>query len=99
MQIVAPANKKKLVAFQGNRGAYSEAASRRFFGKDVGTLPCHSFDDVFDKVRNGDVSALPHLPRPALSLARVIPGRPRTGVPRDGVRSGLVVGQFTNDSG
>ena len=57
MQIVASANKKKLVAFQGNRGAYSEAASRRFFGKDVGTLPCHSFDDVFDKVRNGDVSA------------------------------------------
>ena len=57
MQNVTPGNKKQLVAFQGSKGAYSEAASRRFFGKDVGTLPCHSFDEVFKKVRNGDVSA------------------------------------------
>lgn len=39
-----------VVAFQGERGAFSELAARRFFDQDVVVLPCHSFKDTFDAV-------------------------------------------------
>ncbi len=39
-----------VVAFQGERGAFSELAARRFFPEDVRVLPCHSFKDTFDAV-------------------------------------------------
>ncbi len=48
---------KRIVGFQGNRGAYSEAASRSFFGKSVKTLPCHSFDEVFERIIKKEVTA------------------------------------------
>jgi len=35
------------VAFQGEAGAYSEAAALAFFGSQVETIACHNFDDVF----------------------------------------------------
>ncbi|MCI0723471.1 MAG: prephenate dehydratase [Acidobacteria bacterium] len=38
------------VAFQGERGAYSEIAARLFFGKAIELLPCESFDLVFKSV-------------------------------------------------
>jgi prephenate dehydratase len=46
-----------LVAFQGERGAYSEIAARRFFGNGVSLLPCESFDMVFNRVESGRVHA------------------------------------------
>ncbi len=40
------------VAFQGEPGAYSEEACRRYFGQ-VETVPCESFDDIFAAVVAG----------------------------------------------
>jgi prephenate dehydratase len=38
------------LAYQGEPGAYSEAAALVFGGDQIETLPCKSFDDVFDAV-------------------------------------------------
>ncbi len=38
------------VSFQGEPGAYSEQAVFNYFGKDVETVPCESFDVMFDSV-------------------------------------------------
>ena len=42
------------VAFQGERGAYSEEAIYQFFGAEVETLPCRSFEEVFEAVESGE---------------------------------------------
>ena len=42
-----------IVAFQGERGAFSELATRRFFSEDVKVLPSHSFKDAFDAISSG----------------------------------------------
>jgi prephenate dehydratase len=41
------------VAFQGERGAFSEAAARKLLGASIDVLPCRTFDDVFAAVRSG----------------------------------------------
>ncbi len=41
------------VAFQGEPGAYSEAALFEHYGSNVQSLPCLSFDDVFEAVNTG----------------------------------------------
>jgi prephenate dehydratase len=41
------------VAFQGERGAFSEIASKKFFTGNITTLPSFSFEDVFIKVKKG----------------------------------------------
>ncbi|MFB3888505.1 MAG: prephenate dehydratase [Candidatus Bathyarchaeia archaeon] len=38
------------VAFQGERGAYSETAVFKFFGADTEVKPCRDFKDVFEAV-------------------------------------------------
>ncbi len=43
------------VAFQGERGAFSEIASMKYFGDGVSVSPSFSFEDVFIKVKNGSV--------------------------------------------
>jgi len=38
------------VAFQGIAGAYSEEAIRQYYGPEVTTVPCETFEDVFRSV-------------------------------------------------
>jgi prephenate dehydratase len=42
------------VAFQGERGAFSEEAARRFFGRDVEVDPCETFAETFARVASGE---------------------------------------------
>jgi prephenate dehydratase len=46
-------SKQKVVAFQGEHGAFSEEAIRQHFGPEVETLPCRSFEDIFAAVDDG----------------------------------------------
>jgi prephenate dehydratase len=49
------------VSFQGERGAYSEAAAISFFGNEIETIPCSTFADALKNTENGasDYSILP----------------------------------------
>ena len=53
--------RKKRVAFQGERGAFSEMAAVRFFGNSIDLLTCKSFQQVCQKVtdREADYGILP----------------------------------------
>lgn len=42
------------VAFQGEPGAFSEEAAYKYFGFEITTKPCESFDEVFNAVEKGD---------------------------------------------
>lgn len=44
------------IAFQGERGAFSEIASKKLFGENIFISPSFSFDEVFQKVKNGEVN-------------------------------------------
>lgn len=50
-----------IVAFQGEEGAYSQAAIYEAFNEQVETLPCHTFEGIFEAVESGqaDFGALP----------------------------------------
>jgi len=43
------------VAFQGERGAYSEGAAVALLGESVDAVPCESFEDVFVALAGGEV--------------------------------------------
>ena len=51
----------KHVSFQGERGAYSEAASISFFRNEIDTVPCSTFADALKNTENGssDYTVLP----------------------------------------
>jgi prephenate dehydratase len=40
----------KPVAFQGAHYAFSEMAARQFFGNEINSLPCRTFEEVFETV-------------------------------------------------
>lgn len=47
---------EQLVAFQGEPGAYSQLAALEYFGPDTVTLPCKSFEEVFEAAQSGQAS-------------------------------------------
>lgn len=51
-----PKRTKTLVAFQGEPGAFSHAAARKFFTPQVNILPRPYFDEVFKAVKEGRAS-------------------------------------------
>ena len=44
------------IAFQGERGAFSEEAARKLVGARVSVLPCQRFEDAFRSVKDGRVT-------------------------------------------
>lgn len=46
-----------IVAFQGEHGAYSEEAIHQHFGPAIDTLPCHTFEEIFAAVEQGQAQA------------------------------------------
>jgi prephenate dehydratase len=44
------------IAFQGEEGAFSYTAARRFLGARARVLPCASFKEVFEALRRGQVT-------------------------------------------
>ncbi|MDC0187298.1 prephenate dehydratase [Candidatus Nitrosopelagicus sp.] len=43
----------KKVSFQGEYGAYSESAAKKFFEEEIETVPCNSFEDALKITENG----------------------------------------------
>ena len=46
-----------MIAYQGEPGAYSEAAVQARFGSGAGRLPCAGFEQVFAAVADGRAEA------------------------------------------
>src|SRR5574341_105000 len=44
----------KRVAFQGEGGAYSETGAIEYFGETIETVPCETFEEVFERVTRDD---------------------------------------------
>jgi len=51
----------KKVAFQGERGAYSEVAAQELLGKNIEPVPCDSFETLFERVekKRADLGVIP----------------------------------------
>jgi len=49
--------RRDLVAFQGERGAFSEEAARKLLGSSIEVLPCQRFEDVFRALDRKKVQA------------------------------------------
>ena len=49
------------VSFQGEHGAYSESAAKKFFETEIESIPCNSFEDALKITEDGksDYSILP----------------------------------------
>jgi prephenate dehydratase len=47
---------KALIAFQGERGAFSEEAARKLLGAGIDVLPCPRFEDVFHSLQDGEAA-------------------------------------------
>jgi prephenate dehydratase len=52
---------RQVVAFQGERGAFSEEAARKLLGPAIEVLPCQRFEDVFQALdrKKADAAVIP----------------------------------------
>ena len=41
------------VSFQGEHGAYSESAARKYYVEDIETEPCNTFDAALENTKSG----------------------------------------------
>jgi len=48
-----PPKVRETIAFQGELGAFSQQAARRFFGREPELLPCERFEQAFAALRDG----------------------------------------------
>ena len=46
-------SQRQVIAFQGERGAFSEEATRKLLGRSVEVLPCQRFEDLFRNLKEG----------------------------------------------
>src|SRR5690242_771269 len=53
---VSQKSRTERIAFQGERGAFSEEAARKLLGRRIRVLPCPRFEDVFRNLKEGRVS-------------------------------------------
>jgi prephenate dehydratase len=51
-------NQKPRVAFQGERGAFSEEAALKLLGAEIELVPQRTFADLFDSLQNGSADFL-----------------------------------------
>ncbi|MGE5645122.1 MAG: prephenate dehydratase [Acidobacteriota bacterium] len=51
------AARKEIVAFQGEKGAFSQEAVRQLLGAKAEVVPCQRFEEVFLRLRDKDVTA------------------------------------------
>jgi prephenate dehydratase len=52
-----PSHRAPRIAFQGERGAFSEQAARQLLGSKIELQPCESFEQTFGAVVRGEVDA------------------------------------------
>lgn len=50
-------SRREIIAFQGEKGAFSHQAAWKFLGEDAKLLPCERFDQVFHAVTEGKATA------------------------------------------
>ena len=53
-----PAKSSPRIAFQGELGAFSEAAAIQLLGENIDTVPCATFDSAFRAIEEGAADAL-----------------------------------------
>jgi prephenate dehydratase len=56
-----PKHSREIVAFQGDKGAFSQEAARRLLGDRIDVLPCQRFEEVFQSLERkaADAAAIP----------------------------------------
>ena len=53
------------ISFQGEHGAYSESAAKKFFSKEINTIPCNSFEDALKITENILIPTIPRVTKKA----------------------------------